>query len=109
MTNTAVAEIFTFRLSPDTDARAFTEAAAALTPFLTGTGAFLSRTLSADETGLWTDHVTWTSLAAAKRAAKLLADRPEAQPFMAMIAPEGLAMRHAVIHLSLDREAHATD
>ena len=109
MTDTTVSEIVTFRLKAHTDAEAFVAAAAALMPFLKSTGAMRSRTLSVDDAGLWTDHITWTSLAQAKRAAKGLFERPEAGPFLAMIAPAGMEMRHATVHLSFDREAHATD
>lgn len=95
-----VAEIVTFRLVAGTDPADFTAAANQMGPFLRSTSAMIKRTLSADDTGLWTDHITWTSLAAARAAAAQMFERPEAQPFMAMINPEGMVMRHALIHLT---------
>ncbi|MEO0402083.1 MAG: hypothetical protein AAF214_06880 [Pseudomonadota bacterium] len=97
---TTTAEIVTFRLKPDADAAAFTQAAQAMLPFLQGTGDMIARTLSCDADGLWTDHITWTSRAAADAAAKAMFKRPEAGPFMALIDPDGMEMRHATVHLS---------
>lgn len=97
-----VAEIVTFRLVDGTDPAAFLRAAEALTPFLADTGAVLARTLSRDDSGLWTDHVLWTSRAAAEAAAAALMQDPVAQPFLAMIAPDGLTMRHAGVYLQTD-------
>jgi hypothetical protein len=107
MTDTPVAEIVTFRLKPGADATVFADAAAAMTPFLEKTGAVLSRTLSADETGLWTDHITWTSMAAAKAAAAKMFERPEAAPFLQMIEASDVQMRHAPIRFSMPVENHA--
>ena len=97
-----VAEIVTFRLVDGADPAAFVRAAEALTPFLAGTGAVLSRTLSRDDSGLWTDHVLWTSRSAAEAAAAALMQDPVAQPFLAMIAPDGLTLRHAAVHLQTE-------
>ncbi|MEL6467184.1 MAG: hypothetical protein AAFQ58_19655 [Pseudomonadota bacterium] len=94
-----VAEIVTFRLVEGTDPAAFIAAADDMGPFLRRTGAMVKRTLSADDAGLWTDHITWTSLEAAKTAAAQMFEQPEAQPFMAMIDPKGMNMRHARIGL----------
>ena len=96
---TKIVEIVTFRLAAGTDPAAFVSAADAMGPFLRSTGAMLGRTLSVDDDGLWTDHITWTSLDAAKSAAAAMFQRPEAQPFMSMIDPDGMSMRHAPIHL----------
>ena len=97
-----VAEIVTFRLVPGTDPADFVAAAQAMGPFLRGTGAMVQRTLSVDADGLWTDHITWTSLAAAKAAAEAMFAQPEAAPFMAMIAEDGMTMRHAPISLQME-------
>ncbi|MEQ3707814.1 hypothetical protein [Tateyamaria sp.] len=98
-TTNPVAEVVTFRLIEGTDPATFVAAADDMGPFLRGTGAMVKRTLSVDDTGLWTDHITWTSLDAAKAAAAQMFEQPEAQPFMAMISPEGVDMRHAPIQL----------
>ena len=100
-TRGAVAEIVTFRLADGSDAAAFAEAADDMTPYLKKTGAVLSRTLSVDETGLWTDHVTWTSMTAAKAVAAAIMQQPDAAPFMQMIDPSTVDMRHATIHYGL--------
>ncbi|WP_299725212.1 hypothetical protein [uncultured Tateyamaria sp.] len=97
---TKTAEIVTFRLKPGTDPAAFAKAAQAMMPFLDSTGDMIARTLSCDANGLWTDHIVWTNQAAAEAAAKAMFKRPEAEPFMALIDPEGMDMRHADIHLT---------
>lgn len=94
-----VAEIVTFRLVEGTDPAAFVAAADEMGPFLRSTGAMLARTLSSDETGLWTDHITWISLNAATTAAREMFQRPEAQPVMSMIDRDSIDMRHAPIRL----------
>lgn len=99
-----VAEIVTFRLSEGADPKAFVAAASGMTPFLTETGAVISRTLSTDDGGLWTDYITWTSMQAAKDAAKAVMARPEAAPFMALIDPETVELRHAPILFSMTPE-----
>ena len=86
------------------DATAFADAAGEMTPFLRNTGAVLSRTLSVDEVGLWTDHITWTSMKAATSAAEAMMQQPEAAPFMQMIAPDTVQMRHAPIRFTIKQE-----
>lgn len=107
MTTPTVAEIVTFRLKDGCDPQAFAKAAEGMTPFLRGTGAMISRTLSTDDDGLWTEFITWTSRDAAEAAAKAIFDRPEAGPFMAMIDQTDMSMRHAEISLYLPPEDHA--
>jgi len=97
-----VAEIVTFRLADGADAAAFIDAASAMTPFLEKTGAMTLRTLSQDADGLWTDHIIWTSMAAAKSAAEAMMADPAAGPFMSMIDPGSVAMRHAPIHFQTE-------
>ena len=98
-TTRPVAEVVTFRLVEGADPAAFVTAADDMGPFLRSTGAMIKRTLSVDDTGLWTDHITWTSLAAATAAAAQMFEQPAAQPFMAMISPEDMDVRHAPIQL----------
>ena len=99
-----VAEIVTFRLVEGAEPTAFTAAADGLTPFLQGTNAVLSRVLSVDDSGRWTDHITWATLAAAQDAAAVLASQPEAAPFLRMIDPETVELRHATIRFSSQKE-----
>lgn len=92
-----VAEIVTFRLQDHADPAEFAKAADGMTPLLADTGAVLTRTLSRDANGLWTDYILWTSMAAAEAAASELPSRPEAAPFMSMIDPATVSMRHATV------------
>ncbi|NNE53866.1 MAG: hypothetical protein HKN30_15870 [Sulfitobacter sp.] len=87
-----VAEIVTFRLTEGTPAAART-----LEPMLRTSGQVLSRRLSCDAEGIWTDHITWRSMKEAKETAATLMQDPAAAPMMAMIAPEGVSMRHAAV------------
>ncbi len=104
MTKPTVAEIVTLRLKPGVSDSAFTEAAQAMTPFLKSTGALISRALSADGDGMWTDHILWTSEDAAKTAAAEMFTRPEAAAFMGMIDTSDTHMRHAGLMLYLPPE-----
>ncbi|MEM9576102.1 MAG: hypothetical protein AAF999_03705 [Pseudomonadota bacterium] len=104
MNTPTTAEIVTFRLNPGVAPEIFTAAAERMTRFLRGTGAMVSRTLSADPDGLWTDHITWVSHDAALSAAEQMMAQPEAQSFIEMIAPDGVQMRHAAISLYLPPE-----
>ncbi|MGB7244685.1 MAG: hypothetical protein WBC93_21670 [Sulfitobacter sp.] len=97
--STFIAEIVTFRLKPGSSPAEFVATAANLADFLKSTGALRSRHLSCDDTGLWTDHITWTSMEAAKTVANDMFARPEAAPFMALIDTTDLKMRHAPLAL----------
>lgn len=100
--NAPVAEIVTFRLIDGANANEFASAANALTPFLAQTKAAGARVLSVGEDGVWTDHIQWSSLAAAKDAAARLMSLPEAAPMLAMIDPDTVTMRHAPILLATE-------
>lgn len=97
-----VAEVVTFKLVAGTDPQAFVAAARGIEPYLRGTGAVISRTLSVDADGIWTDYIVWTSLQAAKDAADALMAQPEAAPMMAVIAADSVTLRHAPILLTMD-------
>jgi hypothetical protein len=99
-----VAEIVTFQIADGADPEAFIAAAKGMTPFLDATGAVLSRTLSVDEAGLWTDHIVWTSMASAKSAAEEMMQQPEAAPFMSLIVADTVAMRHVPIQFAMQKE-----
>lgn len=96
-----VAEIVTFRLLPGTDPQAFIKAAEATGPLLRETGGVIRRTLSVDDSGLWTDHIIWTSMEVAKSAAETVTQQPEFAPFANMIAPDDVTMRHAPVRLQM--------
>ena len=96
-TTATVAEIVTFRLIPGTEPDTFVTAAQALEPLLAQSGAVLGRTLSQDDAGVWTDHILWTSMAAATATAAEMMAHPAAAPMMQMIDPNHVEMRHAPI------------
>ncbi|QBF31375.1 hypothetical protein [Thalassococcus sp. S3] len=99
---THVAEIVTFRLEPGTDPQAFAAAAKGTEAALRKMGTLISRTLSCDEDGLWTDHIVWAFMEDAKAAAQAVMQEPSFQPFGKMISSQDLVMRHAYIHLQMD-------
>ena len=92
-----IAEIVTFQLKAGSDPTAFVYAARAIEPMLRASEDVVSRTLSRGEDGIWTDHIIWTSLAAATTAANAMMSDPIAAPMMQMIDPEHVQMRHAPI------------
>ncbi|MEL7100446.1 MAG: hypothetical protein AAGM84_16600 [Pseudomonadota bacterium] len=95
-----VAEIVTFRVTDGTSASQVAQAAASMQPFLKAQGGMIRRSLSVDADGLWTDHIIWTSMEAAQTAAASVMEAPEVVPFMSLIVPESVAMRHAAVHLA---------
>jgi len=97
-----IAEIVTFQLKKDAETKAFLDAATMMDLFLKGTGAVLARTLSKDPQGVWTDHIIWTSLQAAKDGAAAVMQDPGAAPFMSMIDETTVTMGHAEISHRMD-------
>ncbi|MEL7026216.1 MAG: hypothetical protein AAGO57_03160 [Pseudomonadota bacterium] len=90
-------EIVTFRLIPAANTADFVTAAQGTEAWLKRTQAVVARSLSVDDTGLWTDAVTWRSKADALKAAEEAMNRPEFAPFMALIDADTVDMRHAQI------------
>ena len=64
------AEIVEFRLAEGVTDEQFLVSAQSSTVYLCSTTAFVRRSLSQDETGLWTDYVEWTSKEEAQAAAE---------------------------------------
>ena len=95
-------EIVTFRLTEGADIDAFIDAAKGTEAWLDSIGSVVARSLTVDESGLWTDMVTWTSKAAALKAAEEAITRPEFGPFMAHVDPASVEMRHATILWQMD-------
>jgi hypothetical protein len=89
-----VIEIARFRLADGVATAAFRAAARASMAFLCDQEGFAGRSLSRDESGLWTDHVGWTSLDAAKAAAEAAMSDPTIAPFMAAIDADTLSFAH---------------
>jgi len=101
-TQSPVAEIVTFHLNEGVDEAAFLTAAAATESFLRASGHVLSRSLSRDETGQWTDYILWTNKDIAMETAEKAMKSPDFAPFMSMISPEGTSMRHAAVLYKMD-------
>jgi len=99
----AIAEIVTFRLRPGADEARFLADARATDRPVTALPGFLRRSLSRDDSGLWTDYVEWTDLASATAAAQAVMGLPEFAPFIAAIDPEGMILRHAPVLSQIDR------
>jgi len=92
-----IAEIVTFRLMPGIEEAAFLSAAQATAAPVAAQPGFLRRSLSRDETGLWTDYVEWADQQSARAAMQAVMRLPEFAPFSAAIDPEGMVIRHAVV------------
>jgi len=92
-----IAEIVTFRLVPGIEEAAFLSAAQATAAPVAAQPGFLRRSLSQDDTGLWTDYVEWADPQSAKAAMQAVMRLPEFAPFSAAIDPDGMVIRHAVV------------
>jgi hypothetical protein len=101
--NGPVAEIVTFRLIPGADETVFLAAARATRAPVAAQPGFLRRSLSRDESGLWTDYVEWADLPSALAAAEAVVALPEFAPFGAAIDPDGMVMRHAPVLMSMEK------
>lgn len=97
-----VIEIVTFRLVADADAAVFRQAAAQTDAVLARNPAYGARVLTRDSDGLWTDIIHWSSMAAAETAAAGMMEDAGFAPFLAMIDPASVRMRHAGVVWSRD-------
>jgi hypothetical protein len=95
--STLIAEIVTFRTVGSAPDDTVVRAAGALAPFLAGCDGFVSRALSRDKGGTWTDHVLWTRLDLAEAAAGRMMHEPAAAAFLALIDMETVRMTHAPV------------
>lgn len=93
----AVAEIVEFRLAQGVTDEQFLNAAATSMSYLCSVDGFVRRSLSRDETGLWTDYVEWTDLDLAQSAAEAAMQREDVLPFMTSIDPNTVALRYSAI------------
>ncbi|MBD0864860.1 MAG: hypothetical protein GDA36_04220 [Rhodobacteraceae bacterium] len=97
-----VAEIVTFRLNPDVTESQLVDAAKGTITYLDSTGAVISRSLSVDADGLWTDYILWTSMYAAKAAEELAVSRPEFGTFFSLMDENTVNLRHAPVRMRMD-------
>lgn len=97
-----IIEIVTFRLAEGSDEKAFLDAAMATEDLLHRKGAKIeNRVLVKDDTGIWSDVIHWHSGQQARAIAAEVVSAPEFQPFMAMIEPDTVTMRHSSIHWTM--------
>jgi hypothetical protein len=96
------AEIVTFRLKDGVSDDVFVQAARAIGPWLRDSKAMISRSLTRDDDGLWTDYIIWVSMKAAKEAAAEVMQQPEFAPMGEMIGPDSVNMRHAHVLMQMD-------
>ena len=92
-----VAEIVRFRLADGVSDAAFLDATRAMQPIVASATGSLSRSLSKNEDGSWTDYVVWKDLARAQAAAETIFAEPATKPFMDAIDGASVDMRHEPI------------
>ncbi len=95
MTKTATVESISFRLAEGADTSAFLTAMTDFSAYLERTGGMISREVSCDQSGLWTDRYVWEDRAAAERADAGFKAAPEAAALMPFFDPATLTMHHA--------------
>jgi hypothetical protein len=95
-----ILEIVTFRIAEGVSEEAVLSAANAIMPWLKTQHGFIDRSLSVDDNGEWLDRVTWRDYATAMAAGEKVMSEESAAPFMAMILPETMVMRH--FHIKLE-------
>ena len=83
-----------FHLKPGVTDAAFLAEAEAVSAWAQVQPGFGYRTLVKDDDGLWSDLLFWTSLEAAKTAAKAITNIPQAKPFLSMIDGATVQMAH---------------
>jgi len=97
-----VMEIVTFRLVTAASEADFLAAAAGTEGPLRSQSGFLGRSLTRSDAGVWTDHVLWSSMAAAMAGAGAMLADPAFGPFMALIDGSTVDMRHDQVLWQMD-------
>ena len=95
-------EVVTFRLVAGADAAVFIDAARVTEVPLRGQPGFLRRRLVQSADGTWTDWVEWRDMPSAQAAAKAMMAAPAFGPFMALIDPDSVVMRHDMLTFAMD-------
>lgn len=96
-----VIEIVAFRLLPNVSADHFLVAVAESAELVASQPGFLGRHLSCDDSGLWTDVITWIDMPKALTAAQTVMADPAFGPLMSAIDPAEVSVRHAQVLLSM--------
>src|SRR5215213_5947298 len=87
-------EIVIYRLKPDVDRDQFMEISSRATEWLRKRRGYLGRELLHDDSGLWVDLVSWSTMEDALAAASAFMEVPEAAAFMDAVEPESITMLH---------------
>ena len=95
-------EVVTFRLVPGADPADFLIAAQATEAPLRAQAGFLRRRLAKGADGQWTDWVEWQDAQSAEAAAGAMMAEAAFAPFMALIDPASIVMRHDALALAMD-------
>jgi hypothetical protein len=96
-----IIEIVSFKLVKGAEDAAFLKAVEATNTFLKSQKGFVARRMSRDETGTYIDHVEWATLDNAKAAVELSMQQPDLVPFLQMIDPNSMSMRHNALVVSI--------
>jgi hypothetical protein len=98
---TRIIEIVNFKLVGSANANDFQAAVLPTVAFLKAQRGFVARRLSKDETGQYTDHVEWETLADAQAAMTASMTQPSLMPFLQMIDPSTMRLQHNEVILSV--------
>jgi hypothetical protein len=89
-----VVEAAMFRLRSGTGRAQFLAASSAAGEVLRGMRGFLGRDLLEGDDGEWLDLLHWASQEDAQRSIEALTQSRDAQPFLELIDPESVQLRH---------------
>jgi hypothetical protein len=95
-----VIETVSFKLAAGTDIPAFLASNEAINTWVKTQAGFMWRKLCLHDDGTWLDVVQWRSMDDALLSAQKMMDDIGQSPFMAMIDPESIMMRHGHLHIS---------
>lgn len=95
-----IAEIVSFEVTVGTSVASVFDAAEETLEYLKEQPGFQRRTLSMGEDGSWTDHVLWSDMDAATKAASNFMQAECNQAFIKMINPKTMKMRHEHVRMT---------
>ncbi|WP_298358929.1 hypothetical protein [uncultured Litoreibacter sp.] len=96
-TQTAVAEIVTFKLKDGVSDADFVAISQQTESWVRSAAGFRARHLSKDEHGVWTDYVIWEDMEKAMRVAREFEKQDFAPAIGGAINPETISIRHSAI------------
>jgi hypothetical protein len=94
-------EFVSFRLRENASVEAFLQESEKVTAWCSALPGFVNRRMSVDGKGGWIDHVEWESAEQAQAATAAFAKTLEIGPFMAMIDPASVDLRHLSLKASV--------